>query len=312
MRDDTAPEDRTLTRDDPAYPSGLRALRDAPARIHVRGTLPGDGVIAVAIVGSRAATPYGMSVARRLAQDLARLGVWVVSGLARGVDAAAHLGALDAGGDTIAVLPSGLDTITPPSHAALAARIAMRGALVTEIETGGPRYRGTFIERNRLIAALAAATVVVEAAEGSGALSTAAAARKLGRAVLAVPGDIDRPTARGVHALLRDGAGVCECARDVLGAIALEAKRAAAADGAPARPGARGRRVRPPAAGVVLDPATDEARLAQTLGRDAETLDALAARSGLEVDRTLAALTRLEWAGLARVLPGQRWSAGKP
>ena len=237
MRDASAPEhDRTITRDDVEYPPGLRALRDAPACLYVRGALPGDGVTAVAIVGSRAATPYGISVARRLAQDLARLGVWVVSGLARGIDAAAHGGALDAGGDTIAVLPSGLDTITPPAHVALAARIARRGALITEIATGGPRYRGQFIERNRLIAALASATVVVEAAEGSGALSTAAAARRLGRAVLAVPGDIDRPTVRGVHALLRAGAMVCEHARDVLAAIALHAERVAARDADGSRP----------------------------------------------------------------------------
>lgn len=312
MRDANAPErDWTITRDDPAYPNGLRALRDAPACIHVRGALPGDGVTAVAIVGSRAATPYGLSVARHLAQDLSRLGVWVVSGLARGIDAAAHGGALDAGGDTIAVLPSGLDTITPPSHAALAARIATRGALLTEIATGGPRYRGTFIERNRLIAALAAATVVVEAAEGSGALSTAAAARRLGRAVLAVPGDIGRPTARGVHGLLRAGAAVCEHARDVLAAIALHTERGPAHQGEGSRPRTPPRRVRPPSAAVALDPATDEARIARALGRQPETLDALAARSGLEVDRTLAALMRLEWAGLARVLPGQRWAAGK-
>ena len=173
------------------------------------------------------------------------------------------------------------------------------------------RSRGQFIERNRLIAALASATVVVEAAEGSGALSTAAAARRLGRAVLAVPGDIDRPTVRGVHALLRAGAMVCEHARDVLAAIALHAERVAARDADGSRPRATRRRARPAAVVSALDPATDEARLAHALGREAVTIDTLAARSGLEVGRALAALTRLEWAGLARALPGQRWGAGK-
>ncbi len=320
MRDASAPEratdarDRVLAREDPRYPGGLRALRDPPAHLYVRGALPGETVIAVAIVGSRAATPYGVAVARRLAADLARLGVWIVSGLARGIDAAAHEAALDAGGDTIAVLPSGLDTITPPAHAPLAARIAARGALVTEIATGGPRFRGQFIERNRLIAALAAATVVVEAAEASGALSTASAARRLGRTVLAVPGDIDRPTARGCHALLRSEAMLCEHAHDVLKAIAVAATPDARVPSrAPATAKSRTTRRRRTATPVLpaLDPATDEARLAVTLGREAETLDALAARSGLSIDRALAALTRLEWSGLARVLPGQRWVAGR-
>ena len=266
----------------------------------------------VAIVGSRAATPYGLAVARRLSADLSRLGVWIVSGLARGIDAAAHGAALDAGGNTIAVLPSGLDTITPSAHAELAARIAAGGALVTEITTGGPRFRGQFIERNRLIAALGLATIVVEAADASGALSTAAAARRLGRAVLAVPGDIERPTARGCHMLLRAGALVCEHAHDVLAAIAAGAPPLLAPGRT--RPGAAPRPTHPARARAramdVLDSTTDEARLACVLGKDGETLDALAAQSGLAIDHALAALTRLEWAGLARVLPGQRWAAG--
>src|SRR5262249_51851510 len=176
---------------------------------------------AVAIVGARASTPYGVGVATHLAADLARLGMVVVSGLARGIDGAAHRGALEAGGMTGAVLPSGLDCVTPPHHQSLADRIgAASGTLMTELAAGGPRFKGEFVRRNRLIAGLCAATVVVEAAEGSGALHTAAFARSLGRAVLAVPGDVDRPASRGTHSLLREGARMCEDAGDVMRAIA--------------------------------------------------------------------------------------------
>src|SRR6185503_14015424 len=132
-------------------------------------------------------------------------GFTVVSGLARGIDAAAHRGALDAGAGTVAVLPGGLDAIAPRHHRGLAEEIATRGGLLTEVASGEP-HPGHFIRRNRLIAALGAATLVVEAAERSGALSTAAAARRLGRPVLAVPGDVDRATSRGCHALIRAGA----------------------------------------------------------------------------------------------------------
>ena len=299
----TEPRVAVLDFEDPAYPAGLKDLADAPRRVFVRGSLPAAD--AVAIVGSRAATPYGLEFACRLARDLAELGVPVVSGLARGIDAAAHAGALDAGGETVAVLPSGLDTITPAHHAALARRIAARGALLTEIESGGPRFRGQFVERNRLIAALAAATVVVEAAEVSGALSTAAAARNLGRPLLAVPGDVGRPTARGCHALLRAGASVCEHAGDVLRALGSgpegarrrepgRARDRAAADRGAARPNA----------GATAGP---EARLLAALSGSAATIDTLAARSGLAVEHVLAALVRLEWAGLATAEPGPRW-----
>ncbi len=290
-----------------AYPAGLRDLANPPGTLFVAGALP--RVPMVAIVGSRAATAYGLAIAQRLAADLGRLGVPVVSGLARGIDAAAHTGALDAGGDTVAVLPSGLDTITPATHTALARRIAAHGALVTELATGGPRHRGEFLERNRLIAALAVVTVVVEAAVESGALGTAGWARRLGRPVLAVPGDVSRATSRGCHRLLRQGALVCEDARDVLAAMTGRAAVAPA--------GRRG--ARPPSAaatgaaaampGAFATPTTPEARLLAVLSAVPATLDVLAARSGLAVDQTLAALVPLEWSGLAVAEPGPRWRA---
>lgn len=270
---------RSIARGAADYPARLLDLADPPPEIFVRGALPA-GSTAVAIVGSRAATPYGLERAERIAADLARLGVVIVSGLARGIDAAAHRGALEAGGITIAVLPGGISAITPPAHAGLADRIARRGALLSEWPGAYPARRGLFVRRNRLIAALAQATVVVEAAERSGALSTAAAARRLLRPLLAVPGDVDRPTSRGCNALLRAGAAFCESAADVL-------------------------RVVPASAGAG---ASDEARLAAALAEQPLAVEALAEAAGLPIGRALAALLALEWAGAAAVHPGQRWS----
>jgi DNA processing protein len=275
---------RVLTPDHPEYPRGLSDLADPPRALFVRGRpVPAVGRT-VAVVGSRAASPYGLAFAARLAADLARLGFAVASGLARGIDAAAHRGTLEAGGTTVAVLPGGLDAVTPRHHAALAEEIAARGVLLTERGFGGPRFRGEFVVRNRLIAALAGATVVVEAAARSGALATAAAARRLGRVVLAVPGDVDRETARGCHALLRSGALLCESAGDV--ARALER---VPAPGAPERGG-------PP-----------EARLLAALDDRPLELERLAQAAAVPLPEALAALLALQWAGSAAPRPGQRW-----
>jgi DNA processing protein len=283
---------RALPASAPGYPSGLRDLADAPREIFVRGGDLPAVARAVAIVGSRAASRYGMDQARRLAGDLARIGFVIISGLARGIDAAAHRGALEAGGRTVAVIPSGLDAITPRHHHELARAITERGALVSEWASGEPRGRWAFVERNRLIAALAAATVVVEAAARSGALSTAAVARRLGRPVLAVPGDVDRETARGCHALLRRGALVCEEAADVLAAIG----------GTPSCG---------PGSDVAGDAGTAESRLLAALDDSPRTVDALARASGLGVPETLSALLSLQWAGAAAARPGQRWTRGR-
>ena len=231
-----APDARIIAFGAGDYPVGLCDLADAPAALHVLGGPLPALERAVAIVGARAATPYGLGMARRLAADLARLGIVVVSGLARGIDAAAHEGALEAGGRTVAVLPGGLDVIAPAHHAQLARRIRGSGALASEHPAGTRVFRGSFLERNRLIAALSAATVVVEAAERSGALSTATVARRLGRIVLAVPGDIDRATSRGCNALIRSGAGVCEGARDVLAALGEGVAGRGRGTGASSRP----------------------------------------------------------------------------
>lgn len=293
-----------LARSAPGYPAGLRDLSDPPERIYLLGGALPEVASAVAIVGSRAASDYGVDQARRLAGDLARMGYGIVSGLARGIDAAAHRGALETGGRTVAVIPSGLDAITPRHHQALAAEIAARGSLLSERESGDPPGKHVFLERNRLIAALAAATVVVEAAERSGALSTAAAAMRLGRAVLAVPGDVDRDTARGCHRLLRSGAALCEHAADVLEAIGVASNEAG-----PGPERRDGGALAAPAAGETRTP---EARVLAALDRVPRTVDALAATAALGVPETLAALLSLEWAGAAESRPGQRWTRRSP
>ena len=295
-------------------PAALSDLPDPPAELHVRGHWPGAPCIA--IVGSRASTSYGRAVAHRLAGDLARLGITIVSGLARGIDAAAHEGALDAGGVTVAVLPGSLDRITPPSHTALAGRIVRHGALVAEWGEGVPVSRGLFLRRNRLIAGLSLAVVVVEAAQRSGALATAAIARKLGRPVLAVPGDIDRPSSRGCNALLREGARVCEAACDVLDAVGplpslgFSFRPEAVPAGEPAGGAAAGRGGE---SGTQHEgPGTvDTARIAAILDASPRELEGLSRRAGIAPERTLAALLELQWAGVATTHPGPRWTASR-
>lgn len=273
---------RVLALEDAGYPSGLRALGDAPRRVFIVGAEVPPPEHCVAIVGSRAASAYGLACATRLAHDLAALGYTIVSGLARGIDAAAHRGALAARGRTLAVVPSGLDHLTPSHHADLARDIAGSGALLSEIASGPPFGRGAFVRRNRLIAALAAVTIVAEADVTSGALSTARVASRLGRALFAVPGDVDRPTSRGTLDLLRGGARVCAEAGDVLAVLGAPPVRAAG-------------------------DASRRANVLAALDEVPRTLEGLAARAGLPVSEALAELLPLQWAGAAASEPGQRW-----
>jgi DNA processing protein len=198
------------------YPERLRQIPDPPIVLWTRGCAEILDAPAVAIVGSRSATPTGISVAARLGRELADAGLVVVSGLARGVDAAAHRGALDGSGRTIAVLGSGADVIYPPEHASLARQILERGAIVSELAPGTPPRAGHFPLRNRIISGLARAVVVVEASEKSGSLITAKAALEQGRDVLAVPGNVISGRHRGCHALIKDGARLVETVDDVL------------------------------------------------------------------------------------------------
>jgi DNA processing protein len=220
----------------PAYPERLRRLPDAPALLWVLGTPALLLVRAVAIVGARAPTEYGLVTARRIAFELARAGLAVVSGLARGIDAAAHEGALEAGGATIAFQACGPERVYPAQHRALASRIRAQGAVVTEFPVGTPPLAAYFPLRNRLISALAEAVIVVEARERSGSLVTARCAADQGIDVWAVPGPLDAPTSAGPNRLIQQGAGLLIEAADVLHKLGLEGPRPPRGAGAAQRP----------------------------------------------------------------------------
>jgi DNA processing protein len=270
---------------DPAYPAALTAIADPPSVLWTRGSASALNAVAVAIVGSRAATAYALTVAEQLAGDLATRGVVIVSGLARGVDSAAHRGALAAGGITVAVLGSGVDVIYPREHAALAAQIDERGAVISELVPGTPPTPFFFPLRNRIISGLSRAVVVVEANEKSGSLITARSALDQGRDVLAVPGNILTGRNRGAHALLRDGAKIVESADDILEEVGLYDRKLA--------------KVRTPAA-------ASEPLLACLMPGEPCDLDAIAERSGLAAPALLPRLFELELQGdVARVGGGR-------
>jgi len=275
---------------DPRYPAALAAIIDPPPVLWTRGVVDALSTRAVAIVGSRAASTYALSVAERLAADLAACGVTIVSGLARGVDSAAHRGALSAGGVTVAVLGSGLDVIYPPEHAPLSRDIEKDGAVVSESVPGTPPQPWLFPLRNRIISGLSRAVVVIEAGEKSGSLITARAALEQGRDVLAVPGNVLSGRNRGAHALLRDGAKIVESADDILEELGCgPAGTAPAASRAPA--GSKASR--------------DPILSCLTPGEPSD-LDEIAERSGLAPARLLPRLMELELQGsVARVGAGR-------
>ncbi|MBV8301181.1 MAG: DNA-protecting protein DprA [Candidatus Dormibacteraeota bacterium] len=229
---------RQVSPGSPEWPERLSHLDHPPQELWVRGpVLP--GARSVAVVGSRRATPAGLSIARELGGLLGEAGVNVISGLARGVDGAAHLGALDAGGPTTAVLGCGIDVCYPRQHAPLSERIAGSGCILTEEPPGTQPFKANFPKRNRIIAALVAAVVVVEGTERSGALSTARWAADLGREVLAVPGSIRSPQSRGTNLLIRDGARPYLGPEDLVQAVPGLAATGAGPAGGPSLAGLR-------------------------------------------------------------------------
>lgn len=211
----------TLEPGDPFWPAGWREVDPAPPRVRGTGDPSALAAPAIAVVGTRRASNRGLAVARRLAGDLARAGWTVASGLAIGIDAAAHAGALAAGGRTVAVMATGVDRTYPARHAALRGRIEAAGCAVTEADDGAEPLPFCFPRRNRLISGLARGVVVVEAPLRSGALHTAHQALDQGREVFAVPGPVDDPVCRGCHHLLRQGAHLVEALRDVLDVLGL-------------------------------------------------------------------------------------------
>jgi DNA processing protein len=279
---------------DARTPASLVAISDCPPALWYRGSLEALNAPAVAIVGSRAASPVALETAARLASDLAARGIVVVSGLARGVDSSAHRAALETG-RTIAVLGSGVDVIYPPEHKALAGEISRHGLVVSEYPPGARPLAFHFPMRNRLISALSRAVVVIEASDKSGSLITAACALEQGRDVMAVPGNVLSGRNKGGHALIRDGAKIVETADDIV--EELELARGGGATGQPA--GAAGN--------AVGSSASADPLLRHMQQGEPYDLDELAEVSGLTASRLLPRLAHLELRGLIRRVGGGRF-----
>ena len=286
------PGQSILTLADADYPQALLEIPDPPTLLYVRGRIELLNRPALAVVGSRHPTPQGLHNARQFATALAETGLNIVSGLALGIDAAAHEGALACGGDTLAVIGTGNDRIYPARNRELAIAIAERGCIISEFPLGTPVAAANFPRRNRLISGLACGVLVVEASVDSGSLITARLAAEQGREVCAIPGSIHLPQARGCHKLIKQGAKLVETAQDVLEELRLDVRRAA-----------------PPAPDNASPPLedTDEARLLALLGYDPCPLDTLVTRSGLTPEALSVMLLRLELGGRIAALPGGRY-----
>jgi DNA processing protein len=286
-----------LTEPEPAYPQTLRTIPDPPGVLFVRGEIAASDGIAVAIVGTRHATQYGIAQAERLAAALARCGYTIVSGLARGIDAAAHRGAMKASGRTLAVLGSGVLNVYPPEHEQLASDMIAHGALISENPPRSPPLSGAFPQRNRIITGLSLGVIVVEASERSGAMISARHAMEQGREVFALPGRVDSRTSRGCHRLIRDGAKLVETVDDVLeelGPLATPTPMAGEVNNPP---------IRHP--GELQLNAPEKDVLAQ-IGDDPITIDDVTAACGLPVQNVLSTLSVLEMRRLVRRLGGNR------
>jgi len=278
---------RIVTLGDAAYPDSLLEAADPPLLLYTQGRIELLSAESIAIVGSRNATPQGLDNARKFATQLSHAGFTIVSGLALGIDAAAHEGGLEGGGSTIAVVGTGLDSAYPTRNRALTNRISEHGLLVSEYSLGTPPLPANFPQRNRIIAGLARATLVIEAAPKSGSLITARLANESGRDVLAIPGSIHSPQSRGCHALIKQGAKLVESVADILDEL---------------RPGASAALPRRDAA-----PQATRDPILQALGFDPITLDALAERTGWPPAELSTRLFDLELDGQVVRLSGQRF-----
>ena len=284
------PGHHLLTWSDPDYPVLLREIPDPPLVLYIAGERQLLSARQLAIVGSRNPTPMGRENARAFAKSLAGAGLVITSGMALGVDGAAHRGALEAGGKTIAVAGTGLDRVYPARHRDLAHEIVKRGALVSEFPLGTPPLPENFPVRNRIISGLSLGTLVVEAALQSGSLITARMANEQGREVFAIPGSIHAPQARGCHALIRQGAKLVETAQDILeelgplAGVALQAVH----------------ETTPPA--LRLD--STMVTLLEHIGHDPVSIDTLIERSGLTADAVSSMLLQMELNGLVSNCPG--------
>ena len=283
-----------------AYPALLSRIDDPPGLLFVRGTLLPQDSLSVAIVGARHATAYGLKVAEQLGAALARAGYTVVSGLARGIDAAAHRGALRAGGRTIAVLGSGVLSIYPPEHTDLAREVIDSGALISELPPLTAPHEGTFPQRNRIVSGLSLGVVVVQAADRSGALITARLATEQGREVFAVPGAIDCRMSRGTHQLIRDGAKLVESVDDILEEFGPLFETATTADGRAVQSAAELQ------LGDIERTVLDACDALAGGGTKSVAIDDLVDSSGLAASQVLATIGVLEMRRLIRRLPGNQ------
>lgn len=284
---------RIITMGSPDYPRSLLEIPDPPPVLYAAGTMEAKDGFAIAIVGTRHPTMYGIAQTKSLAGSLARAGFTIVSGLARGIDAAAHQAALDAGGRTLAVLASGLQNIYPPEHKELAAQITDHGALLCEGGLHARPARGLFPRRNRLISGLSVGLLVIEAGKRSGALTSARHAMEQNREVMAMPGRVDSWMSQGCHALLRDGATLIESAEDVLEALG---------------PLAEGIEIRSDT--LLRHPAElrlneQENQVLQAVDTIATSIDSVVAATGLPASRVLATISALEMRRMIRRVSGQ-------
>ena len=287
------PGNQVLTLGDPAYPPTLLTMPDPPTLLYIKGKLELLHARSIAVVGSRSATPQGVEDAGRFARALSDAGLAVVSGLALGIDAAAHRGALAGPGSTVAVIGTGADMVYPSANHQLAHQIAAAGVIVSEWPLGTPARSAHFPQRNRLIAGLSSGVLIVEAAMRSGSLITARLANEMGRDVFAIPGSIHAPLSRGCHRMIKQGAKLVETPEDVLEELGVEIPAVAPSLRAPS--------------GIQTSLAPEARQLLDALGHSPATLEILATRTEMGEARLQATLLQLELAGHLSVLPGGRF-----
>ncbi len=282
-----------ITFQDERYPKALKEIHDFPVVLYLKGGLQSDDRLALAIVGSRRATPYGLEMAERIAREITGYGFLVVSGFARGVDTAAHQGALSAGGRTVAVLGSGLSSIYPPENRSLVKEVSQHGALISEFPMSSPPLSQHFPQRNRLISGLSLGVLVVEADEKSGALITAHCAAEQGREVFAIPGRIDSPLSRGTHRLIREGATLVQDLTDILEELKVPIARETGKE----------------TLVKSLPPLSQEEEVVyEVLSELPKSIDAIVEEAQLSAKETLAALLQLEVKHLVRTYPGRHYA----
>jgi len=285
---------RVITLKDEEYPKRLRDIYDPPALLYVRGELKKEDEFAISIVGSRKTTPYGRWFTEKVSQELARHGVTIVSGMARGIDSLAHWGAISGGGRTIAVLGCGVDVIYPSENRNLFAKIIDRGAILSEFPMGSPPEGGHFPRRNRIISGLSLGVVVVQASEKSGSLITAGYALEQGREVFAVPGNVGTESSRGTHRLIKEGAKLVESSEDILEEIL---------------PQWRGERETTPKVEIPRPDLTEEEKvLYELLSETPLHIDVMIRESRMDPGKVSSLLLNLELKGMVSQWPGKCFS----